>query len=332
MSNGERSAAAYGISVVVPVFNEAMLLDELRERLTRALENLTRDFEVVLVDDGSTDGTAERVDRIHGEDPRFRCVHLSRNFGHQAAVTAGLRYASGDLVFVMDGDLQDPPEVLPSLIAEWEKGSDVVYGFRENRKEHWLMVTLYHLFYRLLARLSTVAIPIDAGDFCLMSRVVVDEINRLPEKDRFIRGLRTWVGFKQSAVRYDRDVRAGGESKYSLTDLFRLAISGIVSFSDKPLIYVMIFGLLTSLVAFAYGASLVVFTMVFGGVITGYASLMAGLLFLGGIQLTSIGIVGIYISTLFKEVKARPTYIVASLRGLEVIAPDGGRVAHESVP
>jgi dolichol-phosphate mannosyltransferase len=305
------------VSVVVPIFNEIALLGELRERLTATLAPLNPDFEVVIVDDGSTDGSSAVADQMHAADPRFRCVHLSRNFGHQPAVSAGLRYASGDVICVMDGDLQDPPEVIPTLVADWEKGSDVVYGIREGRKEHWALVALYALFYRLLARLSTVAIPLDAGDFCLISREVADQINRLPERERFLRGLRTWVGFRQTGVRYQRDGRRAGESKYSLVGLMRLALNGIVSFSDKPLVYVMIIGLLTSCGAFLYGAYLVAYTLLFGGVITGYASLMAGLLFLSGIQLTAVGIACIYLATIFKEVKGRPSYIVGSLRGIE---------------
>jgi dolichol-phosphate mannosyltransferase len=312
-----RSVTRARISVVVPIFNENPLLDELRERLTATLHPLNPEFEVILVDDGSTDGTAATVDEMHAVDPRFRCVRFSRNFGHQAAVTAGLRYASGDVICVMDGDLQDPPEVLPALITDWEKGNDVVYGIREGRKEHWALVALYALFYRLLARMSTVAIPLDAGDFCLVSREVADQINRLPERERFLRGLRTWVGFRQTGVRYERDARRAGKSKYSLVGLMRLALNGIVSFSDKPLIYVMVFGLLTSAVAFLYGAYLVGYTLLFGGVITGYSSLMAGLLFLSGIQLTALGVVCLYLATIFKEVKGRPSYIVSSLRGIE---------------
>lgn len=322
-----RSVSRARISVVVPLFNERELIGELRQRLTATLEPLQPDFEVILVDDGSTDGSSERADQLNDEDPRFRCVHLSRNFGHQAAVTAGLRYASGDVVCLMDGDLQDPPEVLPALLAEWEKGNDVVYGIRQGRKEHWALVALYALFYRLLARISSVTMPLDAGDFCLMSRQVLDQINLLPERERFLRGLRTWVGFRQTGVRYERDARAAGESKYGLAGLMRLAASGIVGFSDRPLISVVIFGLVTSALSLAYATYLVAYRLVFGGIVTGYASLMAGMLFLGGIQLTALGIVGIYLSTVFKEVKGRPAYIVASLRGIEEPVAPGSRPA-----
>jgi dolichol-phosphate mannosyltransferase len=317
MSRTARSLSEVHTSVVVPLLNEEAVLPELRRRLTSTLEKVNPGFEVIFVNDGSTDGSGELVDRIHGEDPRFKCVHLSRNFGHQAAVTAGLHYARGDVVCVMDADLQDPPEVLLSLLAEWEKGNDVVYAIRRNRKEHWGKVVFYDLFYRVLARLSSVPLPLDAGDFCLMSNEVVREMNQLPEKERFVRGLRAWVGFEQVGIEFERDARAEGVSKYSLMGLVRLAMNGLVSLSDKPLIYVMAFGLAISGIAFLYAAYLVVLAFFFGGVVTGYASLMGGLLFLSGIQLVALGVVGIYLSKIFQEVKARPTYIVRSLRGLK---------------
>lgn len=312
------------ISIVVPVFNEVPVLPELRRRLTAVLENVTPNFEVLLVDDGSTDGTSDLADRIHDEDPRFKCVHFSRNFGHQAAVTAGLRYATGDVTCVMDADLQDPPEVLLSLFAAWEKGGDAVYAVRRNRKEHQIKVGLYKLFYRLLSRLASIRIPLDAGDFCLLSREVREEINRLPEKERFVRGLRAWVGYSQVGVEYDREARGGGESKYTFVGLLRLGINGIVSFSDKPLIYLTVFGLGISAVAFLYGGYLIAVRLLYGSnVITGYASLMSGLLFLSGLQLMAMGVLGIYVSKIFQEVKARPTYVVRSLRGISQ-APAGG--------
>jgi dolichol-phosphate mannosyltransferase len=313
----DRRIGAARVSVVVPVLNEEAVLPELRRRLGDTLAGTVGEFEVVLVDDGSTDGTGAYLDRLHAEDPRFKCVRFARNFGHQAAVTAGLRFASGDVVCVMDADLQDPPEVLPALFAAWERGGDVVYAVRRTRPESTLKVALYRLFYRILMRLSSVAIPLDAGDFCLLSRPVVRELNRLPEKERFVRGLRAWVGFTQVGVEYDREARAGGESKYSLASLVRLAMNGIVSFSGKPLVYVTVLGLAVSAMAFAYAAYLVFVRVVHGNVITGYASTMGAVLFLGGMQLVATGIVGIYLRTVFQEVKGRPAYVVASLRGLD---------------
>lgn len=312
-----RSAERARLSIVVPVYNEEAVLPELRARLCRVLEGAAADFEVILVDDGSSDGTPELVDALHDEAPRFKCIHLSRNFGHQAAVTAGLAAAGGDVVCVMDADLQDPPELLPRLLAEWEKGFDVVYAVRRERKEHWALVRLYQLFYRLMAWLSTIPMPLDAGDFCLLSRRVVDELQGLPEKERYVRGLRAWVGFRQTGVPYERDARQAGASKYSIAGLARLALNGIVSFSDRPLLLVTGTGLAISLLAFLYGAWLVVVRLFLGGIVTGYASMMSALLFLSGVQLVAIGVLGLYVGKIFQEVKARPTYVVRSTRGLE---------------
>jgi glycosyltransferase involved in cell wall biosynthesis len=317
MTARTRSVSSSHISIIIPVYNEEAVLPELRKRLRSTFESLSGEFEVIFVDDGSSDNSAAMIDQMHLEDPRFCALHLSRNFGHQAAVTAGLDYARGDVACVMDADLQDPPEVLPALLREWETGSDVVYGVRRNRKESRLKVQLYRVFYRLLSSLSAIPMPLDSGDFCVITREVLDELNRLPEKERFVRGLRAWVGFRQVGVDYDRESRHAGESKYRFLALVRLAVNGIVSFSDKPLIYVMLFGAVISALSFLYGSYLVLYRVIFGGVITGYASMMGGLLFLSGVQLLSLGLVGIYISKIFQEVKARPTYVVGSLCGLE---------------
>lgn len=302
--------------MVIPVYNEAAVLPELRRRLTAVLEGIGADFEVLFINDGSSDATAAILDRLHDDDPRFKCLHFSRNFGHQAAVTAGLRYASGDVSCVMDADLQDPPELLDALLSAWEDGADVVYAVRRARKEGALKVGLYKLFYRLLMQLSSTPIPLDAGDFCLMSRPVLDRINALPEKERFVRGLRAWVGFRQVGVEYERAARQGGESKYTLAGLVRLAMNGIVSFSDRPLVYLTVVGLVVSTGAFGYGAYLIALRIAYGNVITGYASLMSALLFLGGMQLLATGVLGIYLSKVFLEVKGRPTYVVAAARGV----------------
>jgi dolichol-phosphate mannosyltransferase len=323
MHGEPRSARQARVSVVIPVFNEAAVLPELRQRLCAALGGSDAGFEVVLVDDGSGDASPGMIDRMHEEDPRFKCVHFSRNFGHQAAVTAGLAFATGDVACVMDADLQDPPELLASLLSEWEKGSDVVYAIRRERKEHWTQVALYGLFYRILARLSTIPMPLDAGDFCLISRRALDELNRLPEKDRYVRGLRAWVGFRQTGVSYERDARRAGESKYSLMGLTRLGLNGIISFSDKPLVYVTVAGIGVSALAGLYGTYLVVTKLLFGGIITGYSSVMGAVLFLSGIQLLALGVVGLYLSKIFNEVKARPTYIVRETRGFETRAGRG---------
>lgn len=316
MTTPPRSTSEAFVSVVVPVYNEEDVLPELRRRLCAVLGDQGLRFEVILVDDGSSDATPELIRSFHQEDPRWKGVHLSRNFGHQPAITAGLAYAGGDIVCVIDADLQDPPEVLPRLMAEWEKGYDVVYAVRRERKERWAFVALAAFFYRLLARLSTIPMPVDAGDFCLVSRRVLDELNRLPEKERYVRGLRAWVGFRQTGVSYERSARSLGRSKYSLWALSRLALNGIISFSDRPLILVAIAGTVVSALAFAYGLYLVGLRIFFGGIVTGYASLMAAILFLSGVQLMAIGVLGLYLSKIFQEVKARPSYVVRATRGL----------------
>ncbi len=317
MSAEPRRVDRARLSIVLPVYNEEEVLPALQARLCGVLTEVAADFEVILVDDGSSDGTAQLIDALHDEDPRFKCLHLSRNFGHQPAVTAGLAAASGDVVCVMDADLQDPPELLPRLLAQWEAGFDVVYAVRRERKEHWLLVRLYQLFYRLMAGLSTIPMPLDAGDFCLLSRRVVDELQRLPEKERYVRGLRAWVGFRQTGVPYERDARHAGASKYSLLGLTRLALNGIVSFSDRPLLLMMGIGVAISAVAVLYGSYLVAARLFLGNIITGYASMMSALLFLSGLQLVVMGVLGLYVGKIFQEVKARPTYVVQSTRGLD---------------
>jgi len=318
MSYRSRTARSCRLSVVVPVLNEQQVLPELHHRLRNALEHIGAEYEVIFVDDGSTDKTPDLLEQIHSQHPSFKYIRFSRNFGHQAAVTAGLEHSSGDATCVMDADLQDPPEVLASLLEKWEQGYDVIYAVRRRRKESWIKVALYHLFYLLLSRLSAVPMPMDAGDFCLISREALNQINALPEKERFVRGLRAWVGFEQVGVQYERDSRQAGRPKYTIIGLLRLALSGIVSFSHKPLVYVMIMGLLVSGVAFIYAFYLVLLKIFLGGQITGFASLMGGLLFLSGIQLISLGVIGIYVSKIFTEVKSRPTYVISMTRGLEL--------------
>ncbi len=307
--------------MVIPVFNEQQVLPELHRRLRNALEDIGADYEVIFIDDGSTDKSPDLLDQIHSQHPRFKYVRFSRNFGHQAAITAGLAHSGGDVTCVMDADLQDPPEILAALLEKWEQGYDVIYAVRRRRKESWIKVALYHLFYRVLSRLSAVPMPMDAGDFCLISREALEQINALPEKERFVRGLRAWVGFEQVGVQYERDARQAGRPKYTIIGLLRLALSGIVSFSHKPLIYVVMMGLLVSAAAFIYGLYLVLLKLLLGGQVTGFASLMGGLLFLSGIQLISLGIIGIYVSKIFTEVKSRPTYVIRTTRGLESQRP-----------
>jgi dolichol-phosphate mannosyltransferase len=273
-------------------------------------------FEIVFVNDGSRDRSAEMLRLHHQRDSRLKSITLSRNFGHQVAVTCGLDHAQGDAVIVMDGDLQDPPEVLPGMIARWREGFDVVYAVRRRRKEMWAKVLAYKFFYWLLHRVSYLDIPLDSGDFSLMDRRVVELLATMPERNRFVRGLRTWVGLRQTGFEYERDARFAGESKYSFTKLMRLAFDGLVSYSFVPLRMVSNVGMLVSLSALAYMLYLLVARAFGDTTIQGWTSTVVIVLFLGGIQLLSLGIIGEYIGRIFDEVKQRPQYVVSETLGV----------------
>jgi dolichol-phosphate mannosyltransferase len=311
-----RAVGTSTVSVVVPVFNEEATLDALVARLEHALEGAGLDYEVVFVNDGSRDRSAEMLRAHHARNPRLKCIMLSRNFGHQVAVTCGLDHAQGDAVIVMDGDLQDPPEVLPGLIARWRDGFDVVYAVRRRRKEGWAKVLAYKGFYWVLHRVSYLDIPLDSGDFSLMDRRVVDLLAAMPERNRFVRGLRTWVGLRQTGFEYERDARYAGESKYSFTKLLRLAFDGLVSYSFAPLRLVSNLGMLVSLSALLYMVYLLAARLFGDMTIQGWTSTVVIVLFLGGIQLLSLGIIGEYIGRIFDEVKQRPQYVIGDSLGV----------------
>jgi len=311
-----RTAGQTTVSVVVPVYNEEATLDALVARLEQALEGASIDYEVIFVNDGSRDHTADMLRRHHTRNPRLKCIMLSRNFGHQVAVTCGLDHAQGDAVIVMDGDLQDPPEVLPGLIARWRDGFDVVFAVRRRRKEGWIKVLAYKAFYWVLHRVSYLDIPLDSGDFSLMDRRVVDLLAAMPERNRFVRGLRTWVGLRQTGFEYERDARYAGESKYSFTKLLRLAFDGLVSYSFAPLRLVSNLGMLVSLSALLYMVYLMAARLFGDMTIQGWTSTVVIVLFLGGIQLLSLGIIGEYIGRIFDEVKQRPQYVIGDSLGV----------------
>jgi dolichol-phosphate mannosyltransferase len=308
------------LSVVAPAYNEAAVLPEFRARLVAALEDLPHPWEVILVDDGSGDGTAEAISSFHAEDPRFKAIHLSRNFGHQIAVTAGLDHASGDAVVVLDADLQDPPELIPRLVAAWEGGAEVVYGRREAREEGYgrIKALVAAAFYRILRRLSDVDIPVDTGDFRLLDRRVVEVLRTARERHRFVRGLSAWAGFRRAEVRYRREERRAGRSKYSLWGLAQLAADGVLSFSTAPLRLATLLGLASSLAAF-----FLIVWAIYRRLFTfypleaiGWASLIIVVLFIGGIQLLMLGILGEYLGRTYEEVKRRPLYVVDRTAGL----------------
>lgn len=312
------------ISVVIAALNEEEVLERLVRRINRAADTWQDDFEVIVVDDGSTDLTPVILDDIHERDPRWRVVTLSRNFGHQSAVSAGLAHANGDAVVILDADLQDPPEVVDQLLERWREGFDVVYAVRTRRKEGILKRLCYTGFYRVLSMLSSIPIPLDSGDFCLLDRRVVDVLNALPERSRFLRGLRRWAGFRQIGVAYERDARLAGDSKYSWSKLVRLALDGIFSLSSAPLKLASVLGiglcsasiLLMTAVLGWWTLDVEVFGMRPRGV-AGWTSLCCLLLFLSGLQFLVLGIMGEYLARVFDEVKGRPSWVVARLRGFE---------------
>ncbi len=306
------------LSLVVPVYNEHETLPTFYQRATAALETLKVPFEMIFVDDGSTDGSFEDLRALAQRDPRVRVISFSRNFGHQTAVTAGLHYARGQAVAVIDADLQDPPEFVPKMFEKWREGYQVVYAVRKTRKEGWLKRTAYLAFYRLLRSLAYVDMPLDAGDFAVMDRRVVDELNAMPERNRFVRGIRAWVGFKQIGLEYDRAERFAGESKYSLRKLFKLAYDGVISYSFVPLRLATHLGFAISAVAFALIVYLVGLRILYGEkMIAGWTSTVVVVLFLGGVQLLSLGILGEYVGRIFDEVKRRPLYVVRETVGFE---------------
>jgi glycosyltransferase involved in cell wall biosynthesis len=302
------------ISVVVPLYNERENVGELHRRLSASLGSLGTSYEILFVNDGSRDATGAMIDELAAGDPHLSVLHLSRNFGHQAAVSAGLDHALGRAVMVMDGDLQDPPEVIPEFVGRWREGFDVVYAVRTRRKEGPAKRLGYYAFYRLMNLISDLDIPLDSGDFSLMDRRVVDVLRGLPEKRRFVRGLRTFVGFKQTGLAYERAARGAGEPKYTLSALVRLAADGLVSFSSHPL-------RLSTYVGLAGTAVAVLLTVwVFVDALTqrtsprGWPSLIVVVLFMGSVQLLSLGIIGEYVRLIFLESKQRPTYIVGDYR------------------
>lgn len=309
-------AAAPTLSLIIPIYNEEAVIDELRARLLPVLEPIGS-FEVVLVNDGSKDRSAAMLDALCKSDPRFTALHFSRNFGHQAAVTAGLHAVQGQCAVIIDADLQDPPELIVEMMAKWKEDFDVVYAVRraragETRLKRWTA----HWFYRLLGKLTEVEVPPDSGDFCLLDRQVIDVLNSMPERNRYVRGLRAWVGFRQTAVEFDRAERFAGETKYPLGRMISLAFDGIFSLSKAPLRLSIYFGVFCAGLSFLLGVffALQKITGTFGTV-KGWASTIVTILFLGGIQLISLGAIGEYIGRSYDEVKQRPLYIIARKSG-----------------
>ncbi len=308
------------ISVVIPLFNEEENIPQLSRRLNEATKNWKDDVEVVLVNDGSSDRTEVMLNEIALADEKYRIIHFSRNFGHQPAISAGIKHAKGDAIIIMDGDLQDPPEILEDFIAKWKEGYDVVYAIRTKRKEGFFKKVAYSIFYRILHVISDIDIPLDSGDFCLMDRKVVDAMNnQMPEHLRFVRGLRAYAGFKQIGLSYERHERAAGEVKFTFTKLVQLALDGLFGFSIFPLRMATYFGFLVAIPSFLAGIFFIVHR-IFDFKLLGYspqdtpgiATLAVAIFFLSGVMLIILGIIGEYIGRIYIEVKKRPFYIVSN--------------------
>jgi dolichol-phosphate mannosyltransferase len=321
------------ISVIVPCFNEEDVLPKLFDRLGAVIPTWNADYEIICVDDGSRDRTWELLKAQNQKDPHWRSLSFARNFGHQIAVSAGLFYATGDAAVIIDADLQDPPEEIARLLAKWQAGFDIVYAVRQKRKEGWLKRFCYWTFYRLMARLVAFDIPLDSGDFSLMSRRVVETINAMPERNRFVRGLRAWSGFRQIGVPYERAARAAGEPKYTFKKSFKLAMDGLFSFSAVPLrlatylgLWVSVFAFLGAVFTFAQKVFSAQFAKIGLAPPPGFPTMVISILFLGGVQLICLGILGEYIGRIYEEVKGRPLWIIRDRAGLASLDPPAHRV------
>ncbi len=303
-------------SIVIPIYNEEETIPELHRRLKAAIDRFDDAAEVIFVDDGSRDSSFDQLSDIHRRDSRFKALRFSRNFGHQTAISAGIDFAVGNPVILMDGDLQDPPEVLSTFIDKWKCGYDVVYAIRKKRKEGILKRFAYATFYRLLKKLSYLDIPLDSGDFCVMDRRVAEVIRGFPERNRFVRGLRTWAGFRQVGIEYERDARFAGVPKYTLGKLMKLAYDGLFSFSTAPLRLAVYTGFFFAGLAFLEGIVIIYRKLIHGIDVAGWASTIVILTFLGGLILLTLGVIGEYVGRIFDEVKQRPIYIIRDKIGL----------------
>ncbi|WP_414751987.1 glycosyltransferase family 2 protein [Anabaena sp. CCY 9910] len=311
-------------SFIVPIYNEEETITEMYRRISQVMDQMDGSVELCLVNDGSRDRSLRMMRELHQKDPRVVYLSLARNFGHQIAVTAGLNFARGQVVVILDADLQDPPELIAEMVELWRQGYHIIYAQRiKRRQEGWFKRFTAYAFYRILKQLADVDIPTDTGDFCLLDRQVVDVLNAMPERNRYIRGLRSWVGFNQTAVRFERDPRFAGDVKYTFRKSFALAINGIVAFSKVPLrlsTYLGLFAAIASLLM----CLLVLYWRIFTphSPLTGITIILIAIFFLGAVQLVSIGILGEYIGRIYEEVKQRPLYTLSEVSGFEQQYPD----------
>jgi dolichol-phosphate mannosyltransferase len=305
-------------SLILPVYNEEENLNALYTRLIEVMKTLEGSYELIFVNDGSFDETPSLLKKLHEKDKHVKVINFSRNFGHQVAVSAGLQHAKGNHVAILDADLQDPPEVLPTFFEYLHQGNDVVYAVRTKRKEGFFKKMAYSFFYRILQNMANIHIPLDSGDFCVMNQKVVRAVNMLPERNRFVRGLRSWVGFKQVGVEYERAGRQAGESKYNLTRLMKLAFDGIFSFSYMPL-QIMFYGGIVGVFLGILGSIVAVYLRFFTtaySAVPGFATTIILIMLVGGLQMFAMGVLGEYLRRVYDEVKQRPQYIIDSTLGL----------------
>ena len=316
------------LAIVIAAYNEAQALPAMHSRLAAVLDSLTLHSSVLYVDDGSRDGTWQVLKSLAAADARIELLRLSRNFGKELALTAGLDRSDADAVVVLDADGQDPPELIPALVEKWQQGFDVVYGTRTSRDgESWLKKATAKSFYRVINSLSDTAIPADTGDFRLMSRRVVDSLRGLRERHRFMKGLFAWVGYPQASLPYQREPRIAGKSKFNYWRLWNFALEGITGFSTAPLRVATYLGLGTAFLAFAYGSWIIAKTLLWGDPVQGWPTMMAVVLFLGGVQLMALGVIGEYLGRMYLEAKQRPLYLVQDWQPAQGVAPGhaGGR-------
>ena len=305
-------------SIVAPCWNEEVTLPELHRRINKVMEPLKENWELVLINDGSTDNTSQVMRTLHETDSRVHYIEFARNFGHQIAVTAGMDYAQGRVVILIDADLQDPPELILRMLDKWREGYKVVYAVRSERKgETWFKLFTAQLFYRLIYRITDVNIPLDTGDFRLMDRQVVDQMKAMKEHHRFIRGMTSWVGFKQTGVEYVREERFAGETKYPLRKMVRLAITAITGFSIFPLQLATFIGFATAIISAIFIVLVIIARLSGYHAFEGQATTLVMVLFLGGVQLISLGIIGEYLGRIYDEVRNRPLYVVNEAVGFD---------------
>ncbi len=320
------------LSVVAPVWNEEETVPEFYRQMTAVLEGIGEPYEIILVNDGSSDHSGEIMRALHVRDPRVSVLNFARNFGHQVAITAGMDYARGDAVVVIDSDLQDPPEVIAEMVAKWREGYQMVYGVRTERVgESWFKLVTANLFYRLINQITNVDIPLDAGDFRLMDRAVIETMRSMREKHRYMRGLSAWVGFRQLPLPYRRHARFAGETKYPLKKMLKFATDAVTNFSYLPLQFATWMGFISAMLALVGLFISVVGRLFWPGALQGQATTLVAVLFIGGVQLISLGIIGEYLGRIYEEVKGRPLYVIAEAWGYEQdnpLPPDAPKGSH----